>query len=112
LAVDADFIPSRDEIRGQQIPGALTEVKFHDGAAVRFRAVPPGYDPRDRRAVEAYLLEHSGHSEIVTGLLYLDESVPDLHELNETPEEPLQSLTHERLCPGAAGLARFQAHLR
>ncbi len=110
--VDADFIPSREEIRGQQIPGTATEVKFHDGAAVRFRAVPPGYDPRDRRAVEAYLRDHSGHGEIVTGLLYLDESVPDLHQLNGTPEEPLWSLPYERLCPGAAELAQFQARLR
>lgn len=112
LEVDADFIPRRDEIKEQQVPGTVTEVQFHDGAAVRFRAVPPGYDPRDRRAVEAYLLEHSGHGEIVTGLLYLDESVPDLHQLNRTSEEPLQSLPYERLCPGAGELERFQAQLR
>ena len=32
----------------------------------------------------AYLEEHQGEGEVVTGLLYVDENVPDMHEMNET----------------------------
>jgi hypothetical protein len=35
----------------------------------------------------------------------------DLHQLNETPKEPLQSLPHDRLCPGAAEPGPLSSHL-
>jgi len=32
--------------------------------------------------------------------------------MNDTPDEPLASLPHERLCPGADALAALQADFR
>lgn len=110
--IEADLIPVRDQIRGEQRPGAVTEVELHDGSHVRFRAVPQGYDPSDRAKVGAYLVESAQRGEIATGILYLDERVPDMHHLSETPPEPLWDLPFERLCPGAGELAKFQSGLR
>ncbi|MGA9775803.1 MAG: thiamine pyrophosphate-dependent enzyme [Candidatus Dormiibacterota bacterium] len=110
--IEADVIPVRDQIQGEQRPGSVTEVELHDGSHVRFREVPEGYDPRDRAAVGSYLVESARRGEIATGLLYLDEQTVDMHELNLTPDEALWDLPFERLCPGADELASFQAKLR
>jgi len=85
---------------------------MHDGSVVRFKGVPPDYDPTNRRKVTDYLEEHQGKGEIVTGLLFLDESVPDLHEMNNTTATPLTQVPYEKLCPGSAALSRLQDDFR
>jgi 2-oxoglutarate ferredoxin oxidoreductase subunit beta len=62
--------------------------------------------------VTSYLLEQQNTGDIVTGLLYLNETVPDMHELNRTPKTALTKLLYEALCPGAAALEQLQAEFR
>ena len=50
--------------------------------------------------------------EIVTGLLYIDESEPDMHEINHTIAAPLCTLDFETLCPGSEALATLQQRFR
>ena len=52
------------------------------------------------------LQEHQGRGEVVTGLLYLNESVPDVHEMNLTSDRPLVDIPFEQLCPGPIGAGR------
>jgi 2-oxoglutarate ferredoxin oxidoreductase subunit beta len=85
---------------------------MHDGSVVRFTGVPKDYDPTDRHRVTSYLQEHQSQGEVVTGLLYLDESVPDLHEMNNTPDGALSKIPYEKLCPGAEELAKLQEEYR
>jgi 2-oxoglutarate ferredoxin oxidoreductase subunit beta len=85
---------------------------MHDGSMVRFKGVPPNYDPTDRGKVMDYLEEHHGKGEVVTGLLYLDESVPDMHEMNKTTDVALTKVPYQKLCPGAAALDRLQEDFR
>ena len=59
-----------------------------------------------------YLQNHAGKGEVITGLLYLDESVGDLHEMNQTPETALSKLPYAKLCPGSAALAKLQDEFR
>ncbi|MHB1500959.1 MAG: 2-oxoacid:ferredoxin oxidoreductase subunit beta [Candidatus Dormibacteria bacterium] len=110
--IEADFISEHEEIVGSLARGRATEVTMHDGGTVRFRAVPDGYDPRDRGQVEAYLRERTGNGEIVTGLLYVDESSQDMHELAGTPAAALSELPFSSLCPGAAELEHIQESFR
>jgi 2-oxoglutarate ferredoxin oxidoreductase subunit beta len=111
-ATEADFVPPASEILANIEPNGTTSVTMHDGAVVRFRAVPADYDPTDRRAVFDYLHEQQGKGDIVTGLLFLDETVGDLHEMNQTSETPLSRLAYEKLCPGAGELERLQEEFR
>ncbi|MCC6538432.1 MAG: 2-oxoacid:ferredoxin oxidoreductase subunit beta [Bryobacterales bacterium] len=104
---NTDFVNPAQEIVAQIAEQGSTSVTMHDGSVVRFTAVPPGYDPTDRRAVTAYLQEQQAKGDIPTGLLYVDESVPDVHELGETPAAPLYNLPFEKLCPGSAALTRI-----
>jgi len=111
-ATETDFVPPASEILATIGQNGAVSVAMHDGSVVRFKGVPPDYDPRDREKVLAYLQEHHGKGEVVTGLLYLDESVPDMHELNKTPAEALTKIPYEKLCPGASALDALQEEFR
>src|SRR5579863_4562902 len=85
-ATQADFVPPAQEILAHISSNGTTSVTLHDGSVVRFTSVPMGYDPTDRRKVSAYLDRHQENGEVLTGLLYLYESAPDMHELLNTSE--------------------------
>jgi len=38
--------------------------------------------------------------------------VPDLHEMSNSPEGALSKIPYEKLCPGAAELAKLQEDYR
>jgi 2-oxoglutarate ferredoxin oxidoreductase subunit beta len=107
---EADFVPPAAEILASIGPSGTTTVTMHDGSVVRFNAVPADYDPTDRRKVLNYLQEN--RDTIATGLLFVDEEVADLHEMNHTPATALSRLPYEKLCPGAAALNELQEDFR
>lgn len=87
--------------------GAVT-VPMPGGGSVRFRALPAGYDPTDRVSVSTFLSEHAGRGEVPTGLLFVDESVPDMHERSRSSRVPLTEVPFADLCPGAGALDALQ----
>jgi 2-oxoglutarate ferredoxin oxidoreductase subunit beta len=110
-----DFVPLRREITApSDVDGApgVTEVVMHDGSVVRFRKVDAGYDPTDRDAAYAHVRRRQAEGEVVTGLLYIDESGQDMHAINNTVDTPLVDLPYEDLCPGAAALDELQKEFR
>ncbi|MDQ1725800.1 MAG: 2-oxoglutarate/2-oxoacid ferredoxin oxidoreductase subunit beta [Actinomycetota bacterium] len=107
-----DFVPPREEIVAAVPDEGAISVTMHDGTAMRFRAVPEGYDPTDRQAVARFVEDHRARGEVVTGLLYADDTVADLHDLNKTPAAALASVTYDRLCPGSDALVKLQASFR
>jgi len=107
-----DFVPPHDEILASVPRAGTAEVAMHSGSLIRFRSVPEGYDPTDRLSVATYLEKCHARGEVVTGLLYANEAVPDLHELSATPDEPLVSIPYNKLCPGSDELARLQEDFR
>ena len=109
---ESDFVPPATEILATIGQTGTTTVTMHDGSVVRFTGVPKDYDPTDRHRVTSYLQEHQGQGEVVTGLLYLDESVPDLHEMSNSPDGALSKIPYEKLCPGAEELAKLQEEYR
>ncbi len=111
-ATETDYVPKASEILAELSGTGVTSVAMHDGSVLRFRTVPPGYDPKDRQRVMAYLQEHQAKGEVVTGVLYLDESVPDMHEMSGTPEIPLTQVPYEKLCPGSDALSKLNEEYR
>ena len=111
-ATETDFVePSTEILAHIGVDGAVS-VTMHDGSVVALKGVPEDYDPTDRERVFSYLQERQAKGEIVTGLLYIDEEVPNLHELNGTPEDALIKLPFEKLCPGSAALEELQEEYR
>jgi 2-oxoglutarate ferredoxin oxidoreductase subunit beta len=110
-ATETDFVAPANEIVATIGQEVATSVRLHDGSVVRFKSVPQDYDPTDRSRVNSFLDDQPA-GEILTGLLYLDESAPDMHELNQTTQTPLSKMPFEALCPGAEALAKLQQEFR
>jgi 2-oxoglutarate/2-oxoacid ferredoxin oxidoreductase subunit beta len=102
--VEASFVPPAQEITTSYPEGTTTDVRMHDGSTIRLHKVAADYDPTDRRAAWSYLQDHMGRGEVPTGLLFVDESVKDMHAANKTSTRPLAQLPYEELCPGSAAL--------
>jgi 2-oxoglutarate ferredoxin oxidoreductase subunit beta len=107
-----DFVPPHDEILATVPDDRAISITMHSGSVMRFRSVPEGYDPTDRPSVASYLEERHAKGEVVTGLLYANEDVPDMHELNGSPDKPLVSIPYDKLCPGSKNLAKLQETFR
>jgi 2-oxoglutarate/2-oxoacid ferredoxin oxidoreductase subunit beta len=108
----ADLVPPAEEIVAAIGPKGVTTIAMHDGSRVRFSAVPEGYDPGDRAKVLQYLQEKQAQGVIPTGLLYLNASVPGMHEMNNTSDTPLVQVPFESLCPGSATLEKLMEDFR
>ena len=109
---EADFVPKEQEILAQISPNGVTDVTMHDGSIVRFRSLPPDYDPHNRQRVQTYLADRQSKGEVVTGLLYINEDVEDMHELAETADTPMSLMPYEKLCPGSGALEKLMARYR
>ena len=109
-ATETDYVPKASEILAELNGNGVTSVTMHDGSVIHFTRVPDNYDVSDRMAAIQYLREHP--AEVVTGILYADESEQDMHEMHRTPATPLAHLPYEKLCPGSAVLDKLQASYR
>ena len=109
---DADFVPPATEILAHIGSNGATRVTLHDGSVVRFKSVPAHYDPTDRARVSAFLDKHQQTGEVLTGLLYLNESAADMHELSNSSDVPMAHLPFEALCPGSTVLEELQQEFR
>jgi len=107
-----DFVSSRDEITASYAPGEVIDVQQHDGASLRLRKLHSDYDPTNRYAALHYMNTHQARGEVVTGLLYLDPLVTDLHVALNTSDIPLNKLGVPQLCPGSKVLDKLNTSLR
>ena len=112
-AVNAvDWIEGRDEIVADYSAGLVEEVTQHDGSVLRLRKLEESYDPSDRLAAMAYVQKGHAAGEVVTGLLFVDETSGDLNDRIDAVETPLNVLGENELCPGTAALSAINAGLR
>jgi 2-oxoglutarate/2-oxoacid ferredoxin oxidoreductase subunit beta len=107
-----DFVPPQEPVTGTIPRNGTVDVPLPSGGAIRFTSLPEGYDPTDRVSVGLYLHEHARRGEVPTGLLFVDESVPDVHERLRSTRTPLNAVPFADLCPGSAALASIQAAYR
>jgi len=107
-----DFVPIMKEIKASYEEGSVEDLKMHDGSIIRLHKLEKGWDPLDRISAMNAVQTAKAKGEILTGLLYINPDHPKLHELLETSERPLNSLTKNELCPGSAALDGINASLR
>jgi 2-oxoglutarate ferredoxin oxidoreductase subunit beta len=87
-------------------------LEMHDGSTIVLRKVDKDYDLTSRASAFGYLRERFNAGEITTGLLYLDESRAEMHELSGNVETPLSQLPFDGLNPGSAELKKLQNRYR
>ncbi len=110
--IDTDFVPPAAEIRTAYGAGEAMPVELHDGSKIVFRKVEKDYDPTSRAAAFAYLRNAVRAGEIVTGLLYIDEEMGDMHALSGSVDRPLASIPYNELNPGPETLSRLMNRYR
>jgi 2-oxoglutarate ferredoxin oxidoreductase subunit beta len=107
-----DFVPLMREITADYEEGSAQTIPMHDGSLLRLRKLEQGWDPLDRISAASAVQDAKLSGEILTGLLYINPNPPDLHDILETTERPLNSLVQSELCPGSAALEGINNALR
>ena len=105
--VDMDFVPPAEEIRAAYREGSAMPIELHDGSRIVLRKVDKEYDPTSRARAFKYLRERFNAGEITTGLLYMDESRKEMHELMGNVDTPLAQLPLESLRPSKTELHKL-----
>ena len=85
-AVHADFVPLEREITADYGEGETLPVVMHDGSRIVLRKLDAAYDPTNRTTAAAQIQERMKEGEYLTGLLYVEPSQSEFHELNATPD--------------------------
>ncbi|MBT6276028.1 MAG: 2-oxoacid:ferredoxin oxidoreductase subunit beta, partial [Chromatiales bacterium] len=98
--IHADYVPHAQPIEVSLADAGVTPVTLHDGSHILLRKTKKDYDPTDRAAAFASVLDHQSRGEIVTGLLYLDTESPQMHTVNGTIGSALVDVPYRDLCPG------------
>ncbi len=104
-----DLVVSKAEITVDYDAGSSHDVTLHDGTDMRLHKLGEGYDPTDRTSALPALEAIKSAGEVATGLLYLDPSEADLHELINTSATPLNDVPDTDLCPGVDALESINA---
>ncbi|MDH3901659.1 MAG: 2-oxoacid:ferredoxin oxidoreductase subunit beta [Xanthomonadales bacterium] len=111
-ASQTDFITPASEIKVSYAEGTSTVVELHDGSKLLLKKASSGYDATDRSRVMRYLEQQRAQGEVVTGLLYINAELPEMHRIYRTSEIPMKDLEFEKLNPGSEALAKLQARMR
>ena len=96
---DLQFIPAFEEMQIDYEPGTEQIVRLHDGPTIKLKKLDRDYDPTNRWEALRLLEESREKQEMLTGLIYVNESRPTLPEVMRLTETPLARLLEEQLRP-------------
>ena len=111
-ASQTDFIPPETEIKASYAEGESTVIELHDGSKLLLKKTDSGYDATNRSDVLHYLEQQRARGEVVTGLLFINGELPDMHKIYGTAHTPLKDIGFDRLNPGSAALEKLQKRMR
>ncbi|MEJ8568693.1 2-oxoacid:ferredoxin oxidoreductase subunit beta [Elongatibacter sediminis] len=111
-AMEVGFVPPKTEITADYGDSETTRVTLHDGSTIVLTKTDPNYDTASRSSALRYLEQTRSREEIPTGLLFLDEDLPDMHAIARTAEKPLVDMDYEELNPGNEALQKLQRSMR
>ena len=87
-------------------------VELHDGSKIVLRKIDSEYDPTSRATAFKYLRERFNAGEITTGLLYIDDSRKEMHDLMGNIDTPLSEVPLDTLHPGQDELKKILSRYR
>lgn len=110
--VEADLTLPQETIEVEYEPGTRQDVELHDGSLLHLRKLDEDYDPTDRITALGHVQKALSQGDVLTGLLYVESDSADVHDMLETADVPLNSLTEQDLCPGETQLASINDSFR
>jgi 2-oxoglutarate ferredoxin oxidoreductase subunit beta len=111
-AVNADLIMERAAITAEYESDETMPIELFDGSTILLKKVGTEYDPTSRPAALGYLERQRALGFVVTGLLFIDDHLPEMHDISKTARIPLKDLQYARLNPGSAALAKIQESMK
>jgi 2-oxoglutarate ferredoxin oxidoreductase subunit beta len=96
---DLSYVPPAEEIMVEYKPGEDLEVNLHDGSTILLKKLERDFNPSDRAESIRVLEEANSCNCLLTGLIYVDPSKPELTELYNLVDEPLNRLKDPDLRP-------------
>lgn len=107
-----DLVPEEKEITVKH-PGQVCEmVTMHDGTVLNLCRQPDSLDINCRESVLFAMEEARQQNRILTGLLHFNPDSRDTHEIINSSERALNTMTEADLCPGNAQLDSINQALR
>jgi 2-oxoglutarate/2-oxoacid ferredoxin oxidoreductase subunit beta len=106
-----DYVEPKDEITVDFAEGSTADIELHDGSRLVLSKLGAQHDPRDADAALMTIRANAARGEVTTGLLYVDESQRDMHDILATDARPLNAVPMTELCPGARALDAINGRL-
>ena len=108
---EISYIAPRNEIilEREMEDGEVREVAMHDGSTVILKNLERGYDPSNRYEALRVMEESQRNNWLVTGLLYVNTTKPNLTSIYELVDTPLNRLTEADLRPEPAMIDKINA---
>ena len=108
---EISYISPRSEImlEREMEEGEIREVTMHDGSIVILKNLEKGYDTSNRYEALRVMEESQRNKWLVTGLLYLDTSKPNLTSRYNLVDTALNRLTEADLRPARAAIDKVNA---
>ncbi len=104
------YVPEEEEIVIDSLAeGELRIVELHDGSKLTLRRLEADYDASDRTQAMIRLQRAEDEGELLTGLIYYDDSRPSLAELSGFGSVPLSELSDDSLRPSQAALGHLMS---
>ncbi len=107
-----DLVPKEQEIIVREPNQILETIELHDGSVLHLRRQPNSLDIQSRESVLKSLEDAKQKEQVLTGLLYLNTEQQNTHEIINTSDKPLNSMTKDDLCPGSEILEAINESLR
>jgi 2-oxoglutarate ferredoxin oxidoreductase subunit beta len=104
LLHDISYVPFFEQITVDYDDGETIDVKMHDGSELRLRKTARDHDPTNKQEAVRLLSETDVNTELLTGLIYVDESQPDFISQLGLTDTPLAHLTQKDVRPGPEAL--------
>jgi 2-oxoglutarate ferredoxin oxidoreductase subunit beta len=108
---EISYIAPRNEIMLEQemAEGEIREVDMHDGSVVILKNLEKGYDPTNRYEALRVMEEARENNWLITGLLYVDTTKPNLISQYNLVDTPLNRLTEADLRPERAMIDKINS---
>lgn len=107
-----DFVPLQQEILASYDEGTTKEITLHDGSRILLHKTDSSFDITSRRKVLDSLEANREKQRLLTGILYINNTLEDTHAILNSCETPLNELKEEDLCPGNNILQEINALYR
>ncbi len=108
---EISYIAPRNEImlEREMDEGEVREVAMHDGSTVILKNLEKSYDPTNRYEALRVMEESRENNWLVTGLLYINETMPTLTSSYNLVDTPLNRLTEADLRPERSAIDKINA---